>query len=282
MATCPEEQDQPNNRICSDVCATPLTEGKRSIRDDFEDSPAGHEEELNTLDPAISVEPFHFIANSKAEYSGHSRNQRQSSSDTRYFVFVLDGSGSIDEEEFNQKKKFLATIARSLCGHIKVAMITYSTEINLEFCFDCYTDRDDLAEAIERAPYLNRGTRTHQAMKCIYERLLGPSLCDVSGIPQLDVITITDGRHNGQCSVLLDDVVAAFGPPNPSNTKLYALGYGNVDPNGVQQLVLQSDPNHIFFSEANEDVTHTLAEYLQENDPDSCIPEEVGTYLPSG
>ena len=45
---------------------------------------------------------------------------------------------------FNAAKNVIADISETLCDHLKVALLTYASYINLEFCFNCYNDRRDI------------------------------------------------------------------------------------------------------------------------------------------
>ena len=85
----------------------------------------------------------------------HERRRRQAcpNTDTRQVLFVVDTSGSIGESTFNKVRDLLASISENLCDHLRVAMITYSHNINLEFCFKCHTDRRDIFSAIRRVRY---------------------------------------------------------------------------------------------------------------------------------
>ena len=248
--------------------------GKRNILSDFESELNRHKlVKIQELDPRIPVETFHID-----DEEHHLRHRRESES-SRYFLFILDSSGSISEEVFTAKKEVLATITKGLCGHIKVAMITYSTDVNLEFCFDCYDSREDIANAILRAPYHRASTRTHKAMKCVYEQLLDPTLCDLPELAQLDVITLTDGHHNGQCSMTLDDAVGLLAARE--NTTLLCIGYGDIDEDGVTGLVAIEDRDflHIFLTNASYDLAYDLAQVV-ESDPYFCLNYDVSA-IPS-
>ena len=248
--------------------------GKRSILFEFESKPTAHSEKIKELDPSITVEPFYIPD------SGHHLRNRRQSADVRYFLFILDSSGSINEAEFTSKKRVLATIAKSLCDDIKVAMITYSTEVNLDFCFDCYDSRTDIANAILRAPYHRRGTRTHNALHCVHEKLLDNPLCELPALAQLDVITLTDGHHNGRCSVTLETAVASLAAQQ--NTNLYAIGYGNIDEDGVTDVVENDDFEHIFLMRDNYDVAYSIAQAIENNpDLDHCLDYD-GSAIPIG
>ena len=257
--------------------------GKRNILSDFESESNRHKlVKIQELDPRIPVEIFHID-----DEEHHLRHRRElgsgsgsgsgSESECRYFLFILDSSGSISEEVFTAKKEVLATITKGLCGHIKVAMITYSTDVNLEFCFDCYHSREDIANAILRAPYHRASTRTHKAMKCVYEQLLDPTLCDLPELAQLDVITLTDGHHNGQCSMTLDNAVDMLAARE--NTNLYCIGYGDIDEDGVRAVVKNDNFDHIFLTNASYDLAYDLAQVV-ESHPYFCLNYDVSA-IPS-
>ena len=199
-----------------------------------------------------------------------SRRKRQSCSTKRYVLFVLDNSGSIPKSDFTEIRNMLANISSKLCGNINVAMITYEQYINLEFCFNCHSSRADIAAAIQRTEYVGGPrTQTYHAIKCLNSYILGSECNLPSGNPEVDVILITDGKHNGECSD--DNLIGAQARilHSRSNTNTYAIAIGNAAQDQVRALEEASSnrDRHIFNVENMQEMREfmiILDEYINQ------------------
>ena len=122
-------------------------------------------------------------------------------------------------------KDAIGKLVPLFCKKVKFAMVTFSTDINLEFCFNCfdntYSGRSEAKDAISRARYHARLTNTGAATKCICEQLLRTS-CGLSRAPScLDVVYITDGKSNDQTYRVCDEVRCLH---RHSGINTYAIG----------------------------------------------------------
>ena len=164
----------------------------------------------------------------------------------RFILFIMDTSGSISCDGFEAAKQAIANMAELFCDYIKVAMITYDTYVNLEFCFNCYdNDRIAIKEAILRARYRGGGTYTTDAIKCACEEIL-TSRCGLpQGIntPNIDVILLTDGKHNGRCRSRLDTELQCLHQKTNINT--IGIGIGEADAPAVVKLT-RGNAGHVF------------------------------------
>ena len=162
-------------------------------------------------------------------------SQNDSEDNIRYVLFIVDASGSIGRD-FERVKMVLANISELLCGNIHVAMITYTSVINLEFCFDCYTKRSDIADAILRARTVGGWSHTTDATKCVCQTLL----TEECGLPNgqytdnIDIVYLTDGRHNGPCRSELTKVLHCL--HKPCNINTYAIAVGDSALENVKAL----------------------------------------------
>ena len=222
-------------------------EGKRSLEDEKE-FPI-NTKELQSFDATVPVEPFNMEERVRAI---HERRRRQScpgpndsEDNIRYVLFIVDASGSIGRD-FERVKMVLANISELLCGNVRVAMITYTSVINLEFCFDCYTDRSYIADAILRARTVGGWTHTTDATKCACETML----TEECGLPlgirtkNIDVVYFTDGRHNGPCRSHLGNELLCLHQRRNINTTAIAVGDAAVE--SVQDLENPENLGHIF------------------------------------
>ena len=179
----------------------------------------------------------------------HKRRRRQTCNKIRYVLFIVDNSGSIGASTFNKVKDLLARISEKLCDRLRVAMMTYSDDINLEFCFKCYTDRRDIFKAIKRVRYRGGWTHTTDATKCACRKLLTPECglpSDPFTIPTIDIVYLTDGVHNGPCKNNLKKELKCFHTRTNINT--YAIAVGNAARESVKAIEDPQNPAdvHIF------------------------------------
>lgn len=157
------------------------------------------EDLLTEDDDALKPIPFDWL-----EHGPRLRQRRQTQCNNRVqnVLFVLDTSGSIGETQFTRVKNALAKLTPLFCRKVRFALITFSTYVNLEFCFDCfentYQGRLEAQTAIKNAPYRGGLTHTAGTARCICEDLIHSSCgIDTSITPTcLDVVFITDGKSN--------------------------------------------------------------------------------------
>ena len=201
---------------------------------------------IEPLVPSVPVQQFDL--NEHLSQMAHSaRMRRQACRRLRYVLFIVDTSGSIGLDVFQSVKRVVADISETLCDFLKVAMITYSSDINLEFCFNCNNNnRRDIKNAILRARYRGGWTHTTDAIKCACDQIL-TSRCGLpqSGIytPNIDVVLLTDGHHNGPCRNNLDNELQCL--HGNSNINTFGIGIGSIDHQSVVNLT-KGNGDHIF------------------------------------
>ena len=155
----------------------------------------------------------------------HHRLRRQSSthSGERYILYIVDTSGSIGYTGYDEVVKLLAELIPLFCGNIKVAVMSYSTEIHHEICFNCnQSDRHQLKLAVEAIRHHSAMTHSGEAIQCACDYMLS-SQCGFPTItsPPVDVIFLTDGRSNGPKKVC--DATKCL---NRFDSSVFAIGIG--------------------------------------------------------
>lgn len=175
--------------------------GKRSasLKDEFRPNKGFNEDEQMSDSLSSSEAPIPF---SWTEHGPRLRRQAQNCNpdDVQHVLFVLDSSGSIGASQYQRMKDAIGKLVPLFCKQVKFAMVTFSTNINLEFCFDCFENtflgREAASKAIGSADYHRKATNTGATTKCICEDILGNN-CGITSNPScLDVVYITDGKSN--------------------------------------------------------------------------------------
>ena len=201
--------------------------GKRSIfENDHDDSITKRDASKVTI-AETSESPLPFDWN---EHASHLRLRRATrcTAGTQNVLFVLDSSGSIGQAQYNVMKGAIANLTSLFCKEVHFGLLTFSSQLRLEFCFNCFSSnnvgRAQAAQAILTAPYQNDLTYTGAAAKCICDHLLHPR-CGISVDPNcLDVVFITDGYSNDPQLQICDEVRCLH---NKYGVNTYAIGIKN-------------------------------------------------------
>ena len=172
---------------------------RRSIplMEEIDEPGTSEENENNEVDDNISPENFN-LEEYLSIIKTH-RNKRQSSGKKRFVLFILDTSGSITESNFNKVTSAAADLVPLLCD-AKVAVMTYSTNVYREICFNCNQgSKAALRNAIASIRYRGGLTASGDAVRCACDYMLN-SPCkfkrNIYNPPIVDVIFLTDGRSN--------------------------------------------------------------------------------------
>ena len=238
--------------------------------------------------------PFDWI-----EHGSHFRQRRQAQCNNRVqnVLFVLDTSGSIGSSQFNRVKNALAKLTPLFCKKVQFALITFSSTVNLEFCFDCfqntYSGRQDAQSAIRNAPYRGGATRTAGTARCICEDLIHSSCgIDPTLSPAcLDVVFITDGKSNDPTLDVCQEVRCLH---NRYGVNTYAIGINSG--NGFQPTYNQAELdcidhysdaisafNYESFSDFEDSITSITRRLINAlpNSSESCYARD-GSLSPTG
>ncbi|XP_039592174.1 collagen alpha-6(VI) chain-like isoform X1 [Polypterus senegalus] len=120
-------------------------------------------------------------------------------------VFVVDGSSSIGEPNFQQVRDFLYTFVDSLdvsVDNVRVGLAQYSDDAHEEFLLNTFTNKSEILTYIQDLAYRKGGTYTGKALEFIKEQYFTPSAGSRvdKGVPQIAII-LTDGESSDNVSV---------------------------------------------------------------------------------
>uniref|UniRef100_A0A6I8SDE6 Matrilin 2 n=1 Tax=Xenopus tropicalis TaxID=8364 RepID=A0A6I8SDE6_XENTR len=189
-------------------------------------------------------------------------------------VFVIDGSKSLGENNFEIVKQFVNGILDSLEISQKAAhvgLIQYSTHIRTEFTMAQYSSAKDVKKAVSQIKYMGRGSMTGLALKLMHEK----SFSEVQGarpramgVPRVAIV-FTDGRAQ-------DEVSEYAKKAKQSGITIYAIGVGKAIDEELQEIASAPQEKHVIYAEDFSAMGY-ITEKLK-----SSICEELSSELKSG
>ena len=129
-------------------------------------------------------------------------------------TFIIDGSGSIRHERFQDIKDFVIGIVKELeinpdrPNKVQVAAICFDTEAFVEFYLNTYRTKQDVIQAIQRIHYLGGRTNIADAFRRMRQDVFRPSRGDREGVPNFAIV-FSDGASNVDETETLPQAIAA-------------------------------------------------------------------------
>nr|XP_021516182.1 matrilin-2 isoform X5 [Meriones unguiculatus] len=200
-------------------------------------------------------------------------------------VFVIDGSKSLGEENFEIVKHFVTGIIDSLAVSPKAArvgLLQYSTQVRTEFTLKDFSSVKDMKKAVAHMKYMGKGSMTGLALKHMFER----SFTQVEGarplytrVPRVAIV-FTDGRAQ-------DDVSEWASKAKANGITIYAVGVGKAIEEELQEIASEPTDKHLFYAEdfstmgeISEKLKQGICEALEDSDgrqdsPAGEMPKQV-------
>ncbi|XP_053400754.1 collagen alpha-1(XII) chain-like [Mercenaria mercenaria] len=179
-------------------------------------------------------------------------------------IFVLDGSGSEGQKNFDKQLDFVSNITEQFEigeNDTRVALVTFSTAVHNEFDLNRYYNKTVLLSHIAKARYYNGETNTHLALQYVRVHTLNRYKGAERNVTKL-VIVLTDGRSLESIERAARDLKG-----NPLVTTI-AVGIGSsVDPKELRMIA--SDSNHTF-QVSSFDVLDTIQNEVTDTACNAC------------
>nr|XP_018671382.1 collagen alpha-6(VI) chain-like isoform X2 [Ciona intestinalis] len=136
--------------------------------------------------------------------------------------FMVDGSGSIGNENFRKVKAWIKNVVRSFdVGKYttRVALTQYTSTINTEFDFKKFSTKREIDYAIDQMEFAGGATLTAQALVHIRENGFTEESGARPGAPKV-LVVISDGRS-------ADNIETPARKLHESGVYVFAIGVGN-------------------------------------------------------
>lgn len=87
-------------------------------------------------------------------------------------AFMIDSSGSLDTSDFRKALEFVKTIVYGLTinsdgSGSRVAALSYSKTVNLQFDLNDYYNKEKIIKQIDKLTYFGSGTYTHLGLRAL-------------------------------------------------------------------------------------------------------------------
>ncbi|XP_026519085.1 matrilin-2 isoform X1 [Terrapene carolina triunguis] len=187
-------------------------------------------------------------------------------------VFVIDGSKSLGEDNFEVVKEFVSGILDSLEISPKAAragLLQYSSQVRTEFTLRQFSTAKDMKKAVSQMKYMGKGSMTGLALKQMFER----SFTEAEGarpfsaeVPRVSIV-FTDGRAQ-------DEVSEWASKAKQNGITIYAVGIGKAIEEELLEIASEPPDKHLFYAEdfstmgeISEKLKKRICEALEESDP---------------
>uniref|UniRef100_A0A3Q0RX79 Cochlin n=1 Tax=Amphilophus citrinellus TaxID=61819 RepID=A0A3Q0RX79_AMPCI len=153
--------------------------------------------------------------------------------------FLIDGSSSVGQGNFQLVLEFLAGIARSfeisdVGSHIGAVQFTYDQR--LEFGLSDYSNKEDAINALRRIPYMSGGTATGSAISYTTQNLFRRT-----GPGRNFLIVVTDGQS-------YDDVRGPAMAAHKQGITIFSVGVAWAPLDDLRAMSSEPKENHTFFT----------------------------------
>uniref|UniRef100_A0A4W3GR00 Collagen type VI alpha 6 chain n=1 Tax=Callorhinchus milii TaxID=7868 RepID=A0A4W3GR00_CALMI len=184
--------------------------------------------------------------------------------DTVDIIFLIDGSGSINVEDFAKMKMFMNSIVNKTsigADKVQVGAIQFGSYPRPEFQLNTHSTKPDLQQAIYNIQQLGGGTQTGRALTFTADYFDGAR----GGRPNIAqyLIVITDGEAQ-------DEVLAPAKALRDKGITVFAIGVFNA--NNTQLLEIGGSPDKVHYVENFDDL----------DDPEKQIFWEISGYVVPG
>ncbi|OWF35922.1 Sushi, nidogen and EGF-like domain-containing protein 1 [Mizuhopecten yessoensis] len=181
-------------------------------------------------------------------------------------IIVLDSSTSA-HIVFNKSKSFADSVVKGLsidAGDFRIAMLTYSADVHLEFGFNTHTNKTSMLTAIDDISSSSGASYLHKALGNASEMFLSESL---TGVKQY-VIIISDGLSTRrQKNIVETRLLRARG------VKVLCVGIGS---QVAQEELLQiATATPYVFSPSNDDVLNVILMETANTNCTDCLINKV-------
>lgn len=154
--------------------------------------------------------------------------------------FLIDHSGSIYPNDFQDMKKFIIEFVHTFHigpEHVRVGVVKFADSATLEFDLTTYTDGKTLEKAVENIKQVGGGTQTGAALSFMLPNFDKAMATRGHKVPEY-LIVITDGKSTDKVKLPAEKLRA-------QGIIIYAIGVKSADEEELQEIA--GSPQKTFF-----------------------------------
>ncbi|KAK2170566.1 hypothetical protein LSH36_2g14112 [Paralvinella palmiformis] len=140
-------------------------------------------------------------------------------------VFLLDSSGSVTYGDWSLAKEFIKRTVRSMdmtVGHVRVAVIEFSTQAYLRVKLGKFSDYNTLDNEIDGMPHVNQRTNVSGAIRMAYRDVF--NVINSRSEAKKVIVLVTDGQSNTDTHLTRYEANAA----KLLGIRIFTVGIGKV------------------------------------------------------
>ncbi|XP_021375359.1 uncharacterized protein LOC110464458 isoform X7 [Mizuhopecten yessoensis] len=167
-------------------------------------------------------------------------------------VFVVDSSTSVGVENFGKTLNFLKSFVRDAdidSGSVRVGVLLYSSEVNVQFHLHSHTTKADVNAAIDNIEYQYGSTNTADGIKVMRTEMFTYGNGDRPDVKNV-VVIITDGVSNINSQRTIPEAVLA----REEGVRVYVVGIGLVDTRELEAMASDPIEDNVFNVQSFEDL----------------------------
>lgn len=172
-------------------------------------------------------------------------------------VFVLDSSGSLSEKNWYETKQFVIDVVKGLnvaYDETHVSVISYSTEVRLEFDLDEYFNKQELETMVWDIQYMAGTTNTADGIRLMRDVYSRKGRDDVKSI----AVVITDGKSN----ILPETTSQQAEEARKEGVDIFAIGIGSAV-NQPELISIASEPTSYYVHNVDDyDALSTITQTI--------------------
>jgi len=183
-----------------------------------------------------------------------------------YLLFAMDGSGSVNHENFVKQKDFYKSIVDGLdIENFSVGLIQFSDDAKIEFPLQKGRTKDEIKGLIDKVNQQRRNTYTDKAIDTATNMFSSITYEDKTKDQNVMIVT-TDGIASD--TIALDQALTRYNDEAVVTTTTYAIGIGNA--NLPQLKKIASSDDKAFYSITFEDLQNFVDKISKASNSLSC------------
>ncbi|KAK5853916.1 hypothetical protein PBY51_015031 [Eleginops maclovinus] len=188
-------------------------------------------------------------------------------------VFILDGSWSVEDVNFELIKHWLVNITSSFnIGQkfTQVGVVQYSDDPIIEIPLGKHFSSKELIKAMESIDYMGGNTRTGTAIKFATDKVFGFSERGPAGISRIAVV-LTDGKSQ-------DEVLKAAEAARKKGVILFAIGVGSeTEESELNDIANKPYSKYVFSVEDYKGISRIIQIIRQKLCEETVCPAKIPT-----